>query len=256
MKSFDLTVPIKGDTLRLALISCIHIGHKCHDSKHFSEWMNDVILSDPDCRVIMLGDTIDNGTKGSPGASIYEQTKNPREQLEEAFEVLRPLAESRRILFWHESNHSYRTFKDTGFFTAEEWLSQKFGIPWAGWQALSRIRVKGRSGLQMYTIHSMHGSGGGTAMTSPVASTVKQAMIAEADIYVRGHHHRPMAMRQVRYCLDSRGRKDVREIVYAATGCFLSYDASYGEEHAYVPNAFGCAVVQLGVREKKVEAKI
>ena len=140
MQNLHKTLHVKGDRARLVLVSCIHVGHTCHARKHFLRWVEEEIMQ-PDTWCVMLGDTIDNGTKQSPGASIWEQTKNPKDQTLEAWGLLRPLVDAGKVLWWHESNHSFRTFREAGFFTAEEWLVHDFKITWGGWQALTTLDV-------------------------------------------------------------------------------------------------------------------
>lgn len=201
-----------------------------------------------------LGDTIDNGTRNAPGASIFEQAiPSPKEQVIEADKVLGRLWTKYKLM--HESNHSIRTYKESGFFTAEEWLAEKHGIKWGGWQALSDVIVRKGKKRESYTIHSMHGVGGGTAIQSSISAVSKQLTIADADLYVRGHHHRCAATRSVRF-ESEKGKVDAREILYVTAGCFLSYHDSYGEMAGYTPNSYGAAIVDFYIGEKKMRASV
>lgn len=257
MKYFDITLPVKGDRAKIVLVSCIHIGHHTHARERWLEWMNDEIIKPPDTWAIMLGDTIDNGTKQSPGSSIWENTKNPKQQCLEAFEILQPIIPF--ALWMQESNHSIRTYKETGFFTAEEWLADKFGIRWGSASTLATLRVKRRNKEMPYVVHTMHGEGGGTALSSALTAVGKQNQIAEADGYFRGHHHRAIGAKGMRFQPPKSGPvPSGRQIGYAATGCFLGYhdentgEPSYAELKGYPPNCYGCTTVELLLDKKRM----
>lgn len=123
MKALDVTVkPDKpGQKVTLHLICCLHIGHLTHDRDATLELFQRIYRK-KNAYAVSLGDTIDNGTKQSPGASIYEQTANPLEQTLIAADLWEPIVKARKLLWAHESNHSARTFKEGGFFTAEQML--------------------------------------------------------------------------------------------------------------------------------------
>ncbi len=117
--------PVKSDHVTLWPICCLHIGHHRHEMQKTVALL-DKILRDRNSYVIMLGDTVDVGTRSSPGASVYEQDMNASEQVLVAGALLTPLVEAGKILFWLDSNHSRRLFTEAGTFTAEEQLARMF----------------------------------------------------------------------------------------------------------------------------------
>lgn len=142
MRSLEvyLTPPKKGAPVQLDLFSCIHIGHDCHLRDKTIELLDDV-LNTPGRFLINLGDTFDNGTKQSPGASVYQQTMNPRDQLIVVASMFRPLVDAGKVMLWHDSNHSFRTFKETGMMTGEESLCRLFfgnGISKEDWKLIDK----------------------------------------------------------------------------------------------------------------------
>ena len=269
MYNIERTLRIKGNRARLVFLSCMHVGHIYHDYKLFKKWMEDVLMQE-DTFVFMLGDTIDNGTKHSPGASIFEQKGSPKEQVQEAFDILTKLVSLKRVIVWHESNHSFRTRKESGFFTAEEWLIERFndrldaGIAWGGWQAITTLKLESedpefqRKTPLKYVVHSMHGTGGGVSIGGPLTALSKQSECQEgADIVARGHHHRTIITPDARYGPVRGGRKTKpHKFLMAATACFLDYHDSYGEMKNYRPNVGGCAVIDIFAKERKLHGHI
>lgn len=294
MRSLELGLtPSKiGRPITLHVLSCTHVGHSSHDRERTLELL-ETVRKTPDHYLVNLGDTGDNGTKTSPGASVYEQQLNPREQAIAIAVLFRPLVDAGKVLWWHDSNHSVRTYRDTGFFTMEETLAKLFFgdgvtddvwrvleryaaggykgrtksavknrvdaqmyledamtrikpaanplVKWAGWQAITKLRA----GKQTYMIHSMHGEGAGVAPSSALSAVTKQRDIGEADIYLRGHHHKKIATDACRAYWDARGKAKFKRIGFLTTGCYLGYHDSYGEAKGYPPNALGASRVVL-----------
>ena len=142
MRSLEVTIkPAKrGERIKLVPISCLHVGHHSHEREKTQELLARG-LADPNTFFINLGDSGDNGTKQSPGASVYENPLNPWEQCIVIAALLRPVVAAGKMLWWHNSNHSERTYKETGFFTMEETLARLFfgrGIHDKTWSLLNR----------------------------------------------------------------------------------------------------------------------
>lgn len=142
MESLDITLPVpKGrNSVEVKLGSCFHVGHMCHEREQTMQCLDEV-LQTPGMFLWMLGDTFDNGTKNSPAASVYENTMNPQEQTIVVASMMRPLVEAYKIPIWHHSNHPWRTFKDTGFWSGEEALVKLFfgnGVSKEDWRLIER----------------------------------------------------------------------------------------------------------------------
>ena len=299
MRSLNVVVPPSkaGRPITLHVVSCIHVGHKSHQREETLA-LFDRILQTPDHYLVNLGDTGDNGTKHGPGASVYEQVINPFEQAIVIAAIFRPLVDAKKVLWWHDSNHSLRTYKESGFWTMEETVARLFfgsgiaetdwhlldryaagefvgrnratikkrvdvetyfqrvleklkpdanpRVRWAGWQAITKLRA----GQQTYTFHSMHGEGGGTAISSALNAVAKQREAAEADIYLRGHHHKKIAADASRGIWNANGKAEFRRIGFLTTGCYLGYHDSYAEARGYPPNATGEARIVLHTGKK------
>lgn len=135
----------KGRPIELYPFSCSHLGHVCHARDAMLSFFK-YILSDPDRYMWVLADTMDNATKMSPGGSVFDQILNPYEQVIVMGNLVRPLVQKKRIVVWHNSNHGFRTYKDTGMWGPEEALHGLLtnnGVTKGDWNAMERYLATG-----------------------------------------------------------------------------------------------------------------
>ncbi len=120
MKSLKVELePNKQGWAEIDITSCLHFGHACHQ-RELTLALFDEVLKTPGRYLWSLGDNQDNGTKNSPGASVYENTHNPKQQLILSAAMYRPLVKADKVVMFQDSNHSGRIFKDVGFITSED----------------------------------------------------------------------------------------------------------------------------------------
>lgn len=101
VKKFDKDV----EKLNIYPIGDLHIGSPQFSEEQFLRW-RDLVLNDPNSAVVILGDMMDNGLKGSKTNS-YSATLRPKEQKKRLIRYLEPLAE--RVLTIVRGNHEYRS---------------------------------------------------------------------------------------------------------------------------------------------------
>ncbi len=142
MRSLEVSLaPSKpGAPITIEICSCVHVGHNMHEREKTIEYF-DRVLKAEDTYLVNLGDSGDNGTKQSPGGSVYENYLNPMEQAVVVATLFRPLVQRGKVLWWHDSNHSFRTFKESGAFTLEETVARLFfgdGVADSVWKLMRR----------------------------------------------------------------------------------------------------------------------
>ena len=100
MRSLEVTIkPTKrGEPIKLIPISCLHVGHHSHEREKTQALLAQG-LAEPNTYFVNLGDSGDNGTKQSPGASVYENPLNPWEQCIVIATLLRPLVAAGKLLW-------------------------------------------------------------------------------------------------------------------------------------------------------------
>lgn len=150
MKSLEIHLePSKKDAeITVDIGSCLHFGHVCHE-REMTLALFEEVLNTADRYYWSLGDNQDNGTKQSPGASVFEQTHNPREQLVLSAAMYRQLVKAGKVLVFQDSNHSERIFKESGFITSEDALYRLVtgeGVSKRDWKLIERYANGGFEG--------------------------------------------------------------------------------------------------------------
>lgn len=230
----------RSNCARVIPISCLHIGHRNYledKAKAFLQY----VLKTKGTYAMMLGDTVENVTSGTASrilGTIHDQVMSVEEQRDEAIRLLKPLAKAGKILAWTESNHSLRSWKESGF-SPEKYICKELDQVWCGFDALLNLKV----GKNKYRIHATHGTGGGCATSSVAKKLQDQATrIDSCDVYLRGHHHRKLITERMRI---NGVSGEIRKQLMVATGCFMGYLEGYGHQKELSPTVPGCAKVKL-----------
>jgi hypothetical protein len=238
---------IKTDSgsVDILVVSCLHIGSDSHNEERALR-IRDYILNTPNTYVMELGDTTENALKGSPGAAIYRQKLTIKDQIDAAIEFWKPVTKENKLILKHDSNHGFRTEKEVGF-SLDQILSEKLGVPYGGWDALTTIEVN----KQKYVIHSCHGKKGGATPEAALKACRMQSERAIADIYVRGHHHKAITYTDIIKDKDAKGNIYDKRRSYGVTGAFMNWDDSYAEVSEYPIAVQACLMITLLGTEKK-----
>ena len=105
---FDLIVnkfSTTTDYINVYPLGDVHVGSQQFNEKLFLHWI-EIVKSDPNSVVVMVGDLIDNGLKTSKTNS-YDATMSPREQVQRLKEYLKPI--KNKILCSVAGNHELRS---------------------------------------------------------------------------------------------------------------------------------------------------
>ena len=162
--------------VKLLPIGDIHFGHKATNVEKFTDYIN-YIKKTPNAYMLGMGDYIENATRYSVGAGVYEQTIPPQEQLEAMIEFLEPIKD--KIIGLHDGNHERRTYKDDGH-TPTWSMCAILDVPYLGYTSKSYLRV----GKNAYNIFSTHGISMATTVGGKLNALMKWERINPfEDIY-------------------------------------------------------------------------
>jgi hypothetical protein len=263
VKCFDikLSLPRGSKEARLALICCIHRGHKSHDEKRAIEW-RDFILKDPSTFCMSLGDDTENAIPTDPkhASMMFDQVEDPVSQRMWISDYWLPVAKAKKLIVTHNSNHWARTDAITGESPARElnvFLQNQYDakspaesrphpnkLPrWGNWQALTRLSV----GRNQYVIHSWHGIGGAATPEGALRKCRSMAMQHRADIFAIGHYHQKIAWQDsyMEFSADGMEAKE-KQRTFICTGGFLGWHDNYAERAGLPPNRRGGMLIRLG----------
>lgn len=242
--------------IKIRILSDLHIGSpKCLVSKIKEEVKE--VASDPNCYVILAGDLIDNGTKGS--VNPYGDILSPMEQMKQVISILEPIKD--KILAICQGNHEYRTFKESG--TDLTWfLAKQFGIEEYYDPVGMCLFVKfghistynggnGHDAKVVYSIYLTHGSGGGSTVGGKANVLHKRGNIISADVVCMGHTHQPMAWKEDAFVARANQYDVIRkETTYVMTGSWLEYE-EYAHRIGLPPSSIAIPTITLGGYNKR-----
>ena len=238
------------DDLVIRPIGDLHIGHQNCDEEFIKETLEE-LNNFSDHRILLMGDLIDCGTKGSVGGSAYEQTLSPNDQLNYLVDMFEPFKD--RIDGCVMGNHEYRIYRECGVDITEQFCKQ-LSIPYFLYSGVVTysIGINGRE--RAYNINMIHGKCGG-GVENALRSCKAMSNKATADVYLMGHcHHNAHTTRTMKY-VDSRNGKLVDGAQhFVLTGHALNYDDSYADQANLEISVKGFPVIIMsGTGKKEIE---
>ena len=193
--------------------------------------------------VFLMGDLIEMATRNSVGAGVYEQSNNGQSQYEQMVSWLRPLAEAKLLVGFHQGNHEERVYKDTGV-NISKMMARELHIPYLGDACWSRFKV----GTQSYSIYSLHGRSGARFDGTSLLALERISTSFFCDLICMGHAHKMISSTVIIQVIDLK-TKTVKEHkkTLVITGSYLKYDNSYA-------SAVGLPISKLGSPKAKFYA--
>lgn len=252
----DLSTELKS--LELHVFADEHLGDEYCDTKRLLQRI-DYVRNTPNAYCILNGDILDNATKTSIG-DTYTQTLNPMEQLQRAVDIFGAIKD--KILCITHGNHENRTYKKEGI-NLSSLIATQLGLSdrYTPTSALLFLRF-GKSSSKThnrkicYTIHTLHGSGGGRKEGAKAIRLADMASIIDADIYIHSHTHLPMVMKQAFHRVDlSNSSVALVDKLFVNTAANLNY-GGYGEAKEFKPSSKETPVIYLSGTEKHFKAKL
>jgi hypothetical protein len=242
---------VEHDKAEIIIMGDIHTSCK--------NWAQDILQADidyvaanPHARVILLGDILQFDLISSVGNVYDGQTKTPQEQKYMARDFLKPI--KHQIIGAMSGNHENRTKESMN---AIYDLCELLEIHFFDDEACFRISVgKGRNGKPIvYTFYGLHGTKGGSP-GNVLNGVIALSGIAEADIYIMAHAHKPVLHHDVWFRTDLQNGNMIPTVRYYV-GCG-SYQGrtSYPVRFGMRPSVMGSPVVKLNGSKKDVEVSL
>jgi predicted phosphodiesterase len=215
---------------------------------------------------ILNGDLLNNATKTSVSDSYAEKVP-PMEQLNLILTLLTPIKD--KILAIEDGNHERRTYRQDGIDLSriiarelgiEDRYSQEGNLIFLRFGEFPSGRKEsngsGKYRQPCYTIYASHGSGGGRKEGSKVVRLADMASIVDADIYIHGHTHLPLVMKQSFFRTDIQNSsvKPVTKL-FVNTSSTLDY-AGYSETGEFKPNSKDSPIIHLSGTRKFMTATL
>jgi hypothetical protein len=230
-------VPDAWETVQLAPLYDVHIGSKHHDADLFARHLA-WIENTPNVLTWNGGDMIENASKLSVGAGVYEQDYDAQNQLVVALQQLASIRH--KMLFGMPGNHEQRT-NILGLDLAQ-WMAWMLEVPYFPDYCFCTLRWRGNA----FRILAHHGSGSATTAGAQRMAARKAVSWAKVfDLFWTGHLHN--ALVDVLYQTDynqQTGRMQERNALIVISPSYLRY-GGYAAEKQYAPGTRGLAVVEL-----------
>jgi len=249
-------------TIKIYFLGDIHWATVICDRETFLKTVKE-IKEDPNAYWVGMGDYGDYITLGDPRFDIelvdpavlanrkqFEKFKDIKYiahwTTQELIKILKPIAE--KGLWLHQGNHEETCENKTGY-PVMETLCEALNIPYAGYEALSKIRFVLPNGknIAAIDIYSTHGWGGGRKAGAKIIRIVEMQESYQADVYVAAHTHDLQARRGERMYLTEKGKLKERDTVFMRSGSFrrrrLISGTTYEEKKGYHLQARGPAIL-------------
>ena len=257
MKSVKIDLSKDIVELELHTFSDEHIGD-IHTDMTYLKQRIEYVKNTPNAYAILNGDLIDNATKTSV-SDTYAQTHNPQEQMDLLIELFKPI--KNKILAVTQGNHEARTYKKEGIDIMKN-VARALGVEKR--YSPESICLFIRFGMKntnkqrklLYTAYVTHGSGGGRKEGAKAIRLADLAAIVDADIYIVGHTHLPLIMKE-----DFFRVHESSSTVQRVTKLFVNSSANldfggYGEVMGCKPASKDKPTVYLSGRIHNTNAKL
>lgn len=224
--NFDHLTQFKS--VELMMLTDLQIGSKGFQRDRFIEY-RDWLLAAPNRFVFLGGDIIDAATIISV-ASPYDNTMEPIDQVDDACELLQPLADAGRLLGYVGGNHERRTIKTFG--DSGRLIAKELKVPYSRGVQLIDIKYGEHKPFKVSLWH-----GGGSARTKGAKAQMVHRFMQQADsqLYLCGHLHDVVLLfdwRQIR-----KGKKiKLQKIAGIMSSSFQGWFNSYAEVSAMSPS--------------------
>jgi len=233
-----VTVPDAWPSIKLAPWYDVHLGAREHDHALFQrhkQWMIDT----PNVLSWGGGDLIENASKLSVGAGVYEQDFNPQHQGVQAVKEFTDVAH--KMLFELPGNHEDR-INLMGIDIAQ-WIAWMHDVSYFSDYCMCVIRWRGNN----FRILAHHGSGGAqTAGAQRMAARKALAWAKPFDMFWTGHLHNALADVLFQTDFDQQTQRvHERNGIIMISPSYLRYFGSYAAKSQYTPGTRGLAVAEL-----------
>jgi predicted phosphodiesterase len=248
------------DAVELLCMGDLHVGDSHCDLDMIRQscaWLKE----EPDRHAIIVGDLFNAALKDSV-SDVYSEAMSVKDSRKMLIRLLEPVRD--RILAVVSGNHDHRVYKAIGDDIVEI-MCAEIGLPYYSGQAFLSLKVgwdRNQSRQQkrspiVYTTYLTHGFGGGRMVGSKANNLMRLADIVDAELYVAGHTHTPMALPSVRWQMDAnRGSVIEKQRMFISTGASLDRGEGYAVRFGFPALPKLWPIVRLDGREKNMTATL
>ena len=233
-----VTVPDTWDSVQLAPLYDVHMGHLEHDADRFGRhlrWLRET----PNVLTWNGGDMIENSSKLSVGTGVYEQAVPPDVQVVRAIKRLSHIAH--KMMFSLPGNHEDRT--EIAGVSCASWMAAFLGVPYFPDYCFCTVKWRGNN----FRILAHHGTGAAqSAGGQRMAARKDIAWAKPFDLFWTGHLHSAMADVLFQTDFDQKtGRVFERTGMIFISPSYLKYFKTYAAKKRYPPGHRGLSAVVL-----------
>lgn len=226
-------------------IGDMHIGSKAFRQEYVDQALMFAKKHRNRCRIILMGDLLENATKTSVGKGVYDEEYPTQKQYENAVKIFKPYADLIDGIVI--GNHEMRIVKDTSFEILEE-FAHRIGVhdKYLGFEGMVNFAL----GDMTYSAHVWHGASGGATEGGAVNALLKMRDRSISHIYLMGHTHKLMSLKRS-VNLPARGSDETRlmEMTFVNTGSSLG-DEGYASMKGLSSMPLGFGVIEV-FRDKR-----
>lgn len=232
---------LKSGIEHIVPLGDLHHGAINSDTKELKKTIKKI--ADLDAKVILMGDLIENASKTSVGAGVYEQNLNPSEQISDLIELLQPI--KKNILFSIIGNHESRELSEG--IDLSKIISDSLGCDYAKFVGVGRLFNKNVS----YDIFAWHGATGAATVPGKLRPLMQKSEWFDADLYLQGHVHELYHVTEIkRFYKDDELVDKLKHFIL--TGSYLKYDGSYAEQKGLKPCKMGSPLIRLNGKKHEI----
>jgi predicted phosphodiesterase len=247
MEHFNWKFNTGNKPLGIVVLGDIHLGAPEADIVFLKRIIN--MANKKGYYFILNGDLIDCGLRESPGASVYENKMNPRQQIEEIVNILKPI--SHKILSSTIGNHEARVLYNSSININSIIVSSIGGIVKDGlYQTMDSIKV----GKEKYDLFHMHGASNAMTTEGRVNAFKKMIDIVEADIYCFSHCHDLHARKFIKNIITNNGVEEKIQTLVLC-GNFLK-QSPHAQLKGYPNLRMGAPLIKLYPNKHKIDVDL
>lgn len=262
MDDFTIITHHFDDTITIIPIADVHLGAIEHDQKAWESFLQNA-MSAPNTYCVLLGDLLNNSTRGASFANPFDETMRPMQQKKQMTEYLKPLADAGKILACVSGNHEYRTELAADQNPSYD-ICVKLNVEHLYRPNMAFVKIglghrgKDPRPLVTYTLACIHGNAGGALSGGVLNRNERSASyISGVDAFIVGHSHKGMLTRPKQLVVDPyNNRVSFKSYLVASAESWLEF-GGYAARKMLTPaehgNPFALTLVN-DKRNKRIEA--
>lgn len=207
-------------------IGDVHLGSLEHNKKEWEKFI-EVLRSEPDSYVILVGDLLNNAIRSSV-SNVYDDILRPREQKELMVKYLEPI--KHKILCAVSGNHERRSLKEVDNDPVYDIMCKldledlyRQNMAFMKIQIGTEEQIKKRQNTA-YTFAISHGSSGGNVGAVVNKNERFGSIIDGLDCMITGHSHKGAITKPAKLVIDTKVNKViVKSYTVVSSQSWLNY---------------------------------